>query len=262
LNPVNDTCLDIKGIFNCQDYNITDPNNIKCNVCQPGYEINADSLCDKKTSQRPDDTIPNCVFLDDEFNCALCKNKYYLVRQFDYSLQKSTTICQKIPLPENCEEIDMDILKTEGKIFCNRCKVNYAPDFHLQNEILSTCQKTDGFENCHILEGKSCIECDLEYYLNNQNECQKRINIDSTCLEYHKDQDNCKTLFSISSNNVEQTDAEIVSSNIYIGLTNAALFGIVKDLPVLVNLPEPEDPENSIVYDGKFVYISLLTIRC
>jgi hypothetical protein len=253
LNPANSTCLDIKGVYNCQEYNIADPSNIKCSTCQPGYQLDSNALCEKKSSKRPEDTIPNCVFLDDEFNCALCINKYYLVTQFDYKLQKSTTICQKIPLPDNCEEIDINLLKTQGKIFCIRCGNNYAPDFHAQDEIISNCQKTEGFENCMILEGKSCVECDTLYYLNSQNECQKRINLDATCLKYKKDQDSCELLFSISTASAEQTDAEIVSENIFIGLKNAELFDIVKDLPVLVNLPSQEDPENSIVYDGKFI---------
>lgn len=250
LNPGDKTCVNVQGVLNCQDVDISDVNNLICAQCLPGYERNSSFLCEIKTSARPEDTIPNCVFLDDDFNCARCQNSYTLVSQFDYSLQKSTTICQRLALPQNCEEIDETLLRSQGKVFCRRCKDGFSPDLHSSGEILSTCQWTVGPDNCLVTQGKSCLQCNQDYFLNSQKECQKRINLSSTCLEYYQTIDSCKKFFSIDTPNVEETDVQVVQEEIFIGTVNASLLDVVKDLPVFVNFPDNEDPENSIQYDG------------
>lgn len=251
LDSGSSQCVDIKNVHNCAVFNISDTNNLKCSECLPGYKLNASFQCEKKSSLRAEDTITHCLFLDDQFNCASCKNGYYLMSQFDYTLQKSTTSCQKVPLPPNCQAIDLDLLKAEGKVLCTRCRDGHAPDFHSSDEILSACQKTEGFANCLVQEAQSCLECELEYFLNNQNVCQKRVNLNSTCLEYALKEDKCNKLFLIETRSLEKSDAEVVSESIFIGLANAALFDVIKDLPVVVNQPPAEDPEADQVYEGE-----------
>lgn len=250
LDPVSHKCIDIKNVHNCSVFNISDLSNLKCSKCLPGYQLNSSFQCEKKSTLRAEDTITDCLFLDDKYNCVSCRNGFFLVRQFDYTLQKATTTCQRLPLPPNCQAIDSDLLKSEGKVFCTRCKDGFAPDFHSADEILSSCQKTQGFANCLVQEGQSCLECELEYFLNHQNVCQKRVTLNSTCLEYYKNQDNCKKQFEIENPSLEKSDAQVVSETIFMGLTNAALFDVIKDLPVMVNLPPQEDPEGAQVYEG------------
>lgn len=250
LDSVSETCVYVKNIYNCAVYNINDINSPKCSECSIGYEINSNFLCDEKSDLLPDEHIKNCSLLDDQNNCALCKQNYYLLTTFDYSLQAQTTICEKVPIPPNCEQIDIDLLKNDHKILCTKCSSSYELEFHESSEFSVGCQKFNSVANCKIQNGSNCLECNIEYYLDSGGSCQKRTNFSSTCLEFHKDQDGCKVVYQIESQQVDDSDITRIQNTLFISLQNAALIDYSKDLPVVESMPDKEDPDNLVQYEG------------
>ena len=251
LDATSETCISIRDIYNCEEYNIADIADTKCSKCKVGYNITSEFACELKSNLLASEKVANCFLLEDEYNCAQCNTNYYLVGQFDYTIQKQSTLCVLIPLPENCEILNGDLLKNEGKVFCQKCLSGYAPEFFDQFEVTSSCQKFHEIENCLIQDGVTCLQCKFDYYFNTQKVCQKRNNLPNTCLTFSADKDECKVYFQEQSKSVDDSSVTAVKEVLFMGDLNAALIDVTKDLPVLRNFPPTEDPDKLIDYLGE-----------
>ena len=250
LKVSTEVCIDVRDVYNCKIYNIDDAANPKCTTCSEGYTVDGSGLCNKNTSLFAETQISGCLQLKDDVNCAICGSEYLLVSEFDYVLKKQTTHCQKINIPEFCVQMDEAAIKDDSKVVCVQCKEGYGLDFHELAETPAVCKKIGGIANCKIQEGLTCRECELLYFMNSEEECQKRVSLSDICLEYQSNKDECKTYYQNPEQAALDDDLQTILGKLFLGLENAKLIDFVKDLPSASDFPPEENPENLVTYSG------------
>ena len=141
----------IPGKENCEIY--IDYEN--CELCKTGYYLREDNSCHTISSK-----IQNCKYYLNAENCYKCYNGYLLEKN----------ICEKI-IVNNCQIVIASNI-------CEKCKKNYFLTKIEMNEKYTfkiDCE-LGIIENCSEIESQeplTCKVCITNYYLNEENFCQK-----------------------------------------------------------------------------------------
>ena len=104
-----------------------------CTKCLNGYYLGDDKKCSK---------VENCAESDKEGNCLVCSENYYL------------------DLDNKCTNIEHCLHSDFGR--CLQCEKEYFYDIFNKACILSEKK----FNNCRFGDGKICLLCNEEFYLN------------------------------------------------------------------------------------------------
>lgn len=200
-------------ITNCKTY---DPNTNfqKCNVCEEGYYVSADTkscvlglLNNCKVYNNFGNCVQcqsnygfanlalnreSCIFLKDDLKCkdiditSFIKHEYKCISCSDgHSLTQDVslydpTVCLPINPISNCKEHDVKETLTTSTLACNKC----MDTFYSFENGLQCLERDFNVDNCVRMadDSQTCLECQPLYYLS----VDKK-----TCLEYPTGVFNC-----------------------------------------------------------------------